>query len=77
MKKPAKQKARRIRQSRRRADAEKGVRGKMQLRDARPHLDFLNRSQGSLPEAITEGDLTTLNSGLGFLFAWLREARQG
>ena len=37
---------------------------------------FSQSVQGSLPEAITEGDLATLNSGLGFLFAWLREARQ-
>lgn len=44
--------------------------------DARPHLDFLNRSEGILPEVITERDLETLNLGLGFLFAWLREARQ-
>ena len=76
MKKPAKQKPRRTRRSGRRFAAEKGVQSKAQSGDARPHLDFLNRSQGSLPETITERDLETLNSGLGFLFAWLRQARQ-
>ena len=76
MKKPVKQKNRRIRQSQRRSAAEEGIKGNMQLHEVRPHLDFLNRSLGSLPETITEGDLATLNSGLGFLFARLREARQ-
>ena len=76
MKKPVEQKSRRIRQSPRRGAAEQGIQSKTRLREVRPHLDFLNRPQGSLPEAITEGNLTTLNLGLGFLFAWLREARQ-
>jgi hypothetical protein len=76
MKKPAKQNTQRTRGSRRRSDAEKGVQAKAQSDDARPHLNFLNRSRGSLPETITESDLKTLNLGLGFLFSRLREARQ-
>jgi hypothetical protein len=39
-------------------------------------LDFLYRSQGSLPEVIGESDLETLNAALAFLFAHLREAQR-
>ncbi len=45
-------------------------------KDLPPHLEFLLQSQGTLPEFITEADLETLNSGLRFLFAHLRDARQ-
>ena len=45
-------------------------------KDLPPHLEFLLQSQGTLPEFITEADLETLNSGLRFLFAHLRNARQ-
>jgi hypothetical protein len=76
MKNSAKQKPRRTRRSQRRVAAEKGIQSKAQSGAARRHLDFLNRSQGSLPETITERDLETLNSGLDFLFAWLRQARR-
>jgi hypothetical protein len=41
-----------------------------------PHLGFLHRAQGSLPEAVRESDLAVLNEGLAFLFARLREARR-
>jgi hypothetical protein len=41
-----------------------------------PHLEFLNRYQGSLPEIIGKANLVVLNSALGFLFAHLREARR-
>ena len=43
---------------------------------ALPHLNFLMRVKGSLPETIAESNLQTLNLGLGFLFARLRDARQ-
>ena len=76
MKNPTKQKPRRIRQSQRRVAAKDGIRSKTQSGDARPHLDFLKRHRGSLPEKITESDLKTLNLGLSFLFAWLRVAGQ-
>ncbi|MGC2823657.1 MAG: hypothetical protein WA322_05400 [Pseudolabrys sp.] len=76
MKKPAKQKPHRARQSRRRVAAEKGVESKPQSGDAPPHFNFLMRVKGSLPETIAKSDLETLNLGLGFLFARLREARQ-
>jgi len=70
------QRPRRIRQSRRLTAAEKGTQSNVAHDEARPHLDFLNRFRGSLPETITESDLETLNLGLRFLFAWLRKARQ-
>ncbi len=76
MKNSAKQKQRRSRRSQRRLAAEKGVQSKVQSADARPHLDFLKRVRGSLPETIAESDLETMNLGLGFLFDWLRKARQ-
>jgi hypothetical protein len=41
-----------------------------------PHLDFLARAQGTLPETIAATDLDTLNMALGFFFARLREARR-
>jgi hypothetical protein len=41
-----------------------------------PPQEFLLQSRGTLPEFITEADLETLNSGLRFLFAHLRDARQ-
>jgi hypothetical protein len=44
--------------------------------DRPPHEEFLLRNAGTLPELITEVDLETLNSGLRFLFAHLRDARQ-
>jgi len=52
------------------------TRGKTKSDDSPPHLDFLKRYAGALPETIAEGDLETLNSGLVFLFAWLRDARR-
>jgi hypothetical protein len=76
MKNSAKQKPRRTRRSQRRVAAEKGIQSQAQSGDAQPHLDFLKRHQGSLPETITEADLQTLNLGLSFLFAWLRVAGQ-
>jgi hypothetical protein len=44
--------------------------------DRPPREEFLFRKEGTLPEFITEADLETLNSGLRFLFADLRHARQ-
>jgi hypothetical protein len=41
-----------------------------------PHLEFLERHQGSIPEIIGTQDLDTLNSAFGFFFARLREARR-
>ncbi len=41
-----------------------------------PHLEFVDRVQGTLPEIVTEADLDTLNSALSFLFSHLREARR-
>jgi hypothetical protein len=38
--------------------------------------EFVARAKGTLPETITEADLGTLNSGLRFLFADLREAQR-
>jgi hypothetical protein len=76
MKNSVKRRPRHARQSRRRTVAVKGIRSKTSSDDARPHLDFLDRAQGSLPETITESDLEALNLGLGFLFAWLRKAKQ-
>jgi hypothetical protein len=66
----------RARRSRRRIAAKRGVRSKWHSGNARPHLNFLQQFQGSLSEIIVEGDLETLNLGLGFLFARLREARE-
>jgi hypothetical protein len=76
MKTSSKQKTRRTRQSQRLVAARKGVKRKTQSGDTRPHLDFLMRFKGSLPETIIESDLSTLNSGLGYLFDRLRLARQ-
>jgi hypothetical protein len=39
-----------------------------------PHLEFLTRYSGTLPEVIRGADLVVLNAGLHFLFAHLREA---
>jgi hypothetical protein len=36
--------------------------------------EFLNQTQGTLPEHIAAADLDKLNTGLGFLFAYLRGA---
>jgi len=36
----------------------------------------LLRQKGTLPESVTESDLETLNAGLRFLFAHLRDSRQ-
>jgi hypothetical protein len=41
-----------------------------------PFLEFWKRAKGTLPETIGEADLSKLNSGLGFLFARLRQARE-
>jgi hypothetical protein len=41
-----------------------------------PQNEFAARAKGTLPEAITETDLQTLNSGLHLLFADLREAQR-
>ena len=76
MKKPAEQKPHLARRTRRRVAAEKGAESKAQSGDAPPHVAFLIRAQGSLPETIAESDLETLNLGLGFLFARLREAQK-
>jgi hypothetical protein len=38
--------------------------------------EFVLKHAGSLPEALAEGDLDTLNSGLRFLFADLRSAQR-
>jgi hypothetical protein len=38
--------------------------------------EFVVQHAGSLPEAVAEGDLDTLNSGLRFLFADLRSAQR-
>ena len=76
MKKSKKQKLHRARRSRRRVAAEQGIESNALSGDAPPHLTFLTRFNGSLPETIAESDLETLNSGLGFLFARLREARK-
>ena len=48
----------------------------MKSQDQPAHVEFALRSRGTLPEIITEANLETLNSGLRFLFARLREARQ-
>ena len=53
-----------------------GVQAETQSDSVHPGLEFLARSKGTLPETITESDLGTLNEGLGFLFAQLREARR-
>jgi hypothetical protein len=42
----------------------------------RPHLEFLDRAKGTLPEVITEANLDTLNTALSFFFALLRLARR-
>jgi hypothetical protein len=76
MKNPSKGKPRHTRRSQRQVAAEKGVQSKTPSGNARPHVDFLERFQGSLPETMAERDLETLNLGLSFLFAWLREAKQ-
>jgi hypothetical protein len=44
--------------------------------DDPPFLEFWKRYNGTLPETIGEADLSTLNTGLGFLFARLRQAQQ-
>ena len=38
-------------------------------------LEFLAQFKGSLPDEITEADLSTVNSALGLLFSRLRQAR--
>ena len=53
-----------------------GAQAEIRSGDVQPGLDFLERSKGTLPETITESNLGTLNEGLGFLFAQLREARR-
>jgi hypothetical protein len=41
-----------------------------------PFLEFWKQAKGTLPETIGEADLSTLNSGLDFLFGRLRQARE-
>ena len=41
-----------------------------------PDPAFLERAKGTLPETIGEADLSTLNSGLHFLFDRLRQAQE-
>src|SRR5262245_11330306 len=41
-----------------------------------PFLEFLNRAKGTPSETIGEADLSTINSGLQFLFERLREAQE-
>jgi hypothetical protein len=41
-----------------------------------PHLDFLKRHQGTLPEIVSAADLVVVNAALHFLFAHLRQARR-
>ncbi len=53
-----------------------GAQAEIRSGSVQPGLDFLERSKGTLPETITESNLGTLNEGLGFLFAQLREARR-
>jgi hypothetical protein len=53
-----------------------GTDGKSESNVSPPHLDFVGRYSGSLPETIAESDLEILNQGLGFLFALMREARR-
>jgi hypothetical protein len=72
MKDPTKQNPHRHR----RVAAAKGIPSKAQSGDAPPHLAFLLRLQGTLPEMISETNLETLNAGLVYLFARLRQARQ-
>jgi hypothetical protein len=43
--------------------------------DDPPFLEFWKRANGTLPQKVKEADLRTLNSGLGFLFGRLRQAR--
>jgi hypothetical protein len=62
--------------SQRLVSAGKSVKSKTQSGDAPPHLNFLEQFTGTLHETIGESDLATLNAGLAFLFAWLRQARQ-
>jgi hypothetical protein len=50
--------------------------GRVRSQEKPPHVEFALRAQGTLPEIITEANLETLNLGLRFLFARLREARQ-
>jgi hypothetical protein len=52
------------------------ARGRVQSQDQPAHVEFALRAQGTLPEIIAEPSLETLNRGLRFLFARLREARQ-
>jgi hypothetical protein len=76
MAKSAKQFPRSTHLDRKRVATATGTHRKTQSDDGQPHLDFLNRYKGTLPEKIAESELETLNSGLGFLFAWMREARR-
>jgi hypothetical protein len=46
----------------------------MKQQPSRPSFDFAMEMRGSLPETIASSDLPTLNQGLEFLFADLREA---
>jgi hypothetical protein len=71
-----KQGDRRLERSRRLVSAGSGVTSKAQSTEALPHLDFLKRFKGTLHETIVQSDLATLNPGLTFLFARLRQARQ-
>ena len=61
---------RQVRKSHSQANAVSGA------RPLSPHLEFLNRHVGSLPEAINGTQLETLNEALRILFDRLREARR-
>src|SRR5262249_25366723 len=56
---------------------QQGARKKPHIATGRipPYLQFLNQAEGTLPEVINETNLETLNRGLSFLFALLRDAR--
>jgi hypothetical protein len=56
--------------------AQKGASVQIPAEGKPRHVTFALRAKGTLPEIITEADLETLNSGLRFLFARLREARR-
>jgi hypothetical protein len=56
--------------------AEKVHAGKASADKTPSHIEFIQRFAGSLPEKIDQSDIDTLNTGLGHLFARLREARR-
>jgi hypothetical protein len=76
MKPFTKQGNRKPRKNRALVSAGNSVKSKTQSSDLPPHLHFLVRFKGSLPETIVEGDLATLNAGLAILFDQLRQAKR-